>query len=251
LKFLPLRPFLDVSDCAISEISQAKNAQQNLPAAPCDQHRVTRFHRNPDPAWSSVSGRSETGELAPRNWAKALDRARAIPDGWYRAQSLATVAEHAPEERVLDILNEAVKAADACHDEYGMVAVRSWPLQVAFKRGRISFAERERERAIELAASVQPLASRAYAMQCLWGGCYAADPRHAKPVWEAIRSLCHPDRSWRAARLYRHIADIRAYYENKGAAHTVILAMPEGKARAKLARRFGLAADEKAPKGLQ
>ena len=212
---------------------------------------MSRYHRNPDPRWTSVEGRSETERLAPKDWAKALDRARAIQDGWYRAQSLATVAEHAPEDRVLDILKEAVKAADTCHDEYGMVAVRSWPLEVAFRRGRISFAERERERAIELAASVQPLASRAFALQYLWGGCYMIAPHHAAPVWQAILSLCHPDRSWRAARLYRHIADVRTHYENKGAAITVIRAMPEGKARAKLARRLGLVADEKAPKGLQ
>ena len=213
---------------------------------------MTRFHRNPEPAQSSVYGRSETEQLAPRDWAKALDRARAIRDGWYRAQSLATVAEHAPEDRVLDILKEAVKAADTCHDEYGMVAVRSWPLQVAFKRGRISFAERERDRAIELAARIEPLASRAFALQYLWGGCYIGAPRYAEPVWQAVKSLCNPDRSWRAARLYRHIAEIREFYEpGKGAAIAVIRAMPEGKARAKLARRLGLAGDEIAPKGLQ
>lgn len=196
---------------------------------------------------ASVDGRGEVSRIAPRDWTKALDRARTIPDGWYRAQALATVAEHAPDARVLDILNEAVKAANACHDEYGMVAVLSWPLQVAFKRGRIAFAERERDRAIELAASVEPLASRAYALQCLWGGCYSGGSRYATPVWQAILSLCHPDRSWRAARLYRHIADIRTHYEGgKAAAITIIRAMPEGKARTKLARRFGLEADDKA-----
>jgi hypothetical protein len=212
----------------------------------------TRTTRSPDPSWTSVDGRSEVERLAPKDWAKALDRARKIPDGWYRAQSLATVAEHAPTERVRDVLNEAVKAADACHDGYGMVAVRSWPIEAAFKRGHISFAERERNRAIEIAASVEPRASRAFALQYLWGGCYMGGPRYAEPVWLAIRSLCHPDHNWRAARLYRHIAEVRAHYEGgKGAAMTVVRAMPEGKARAKLARRFGLEANEKAPKGLQ
>ena len=47
-------------------------------------------------------------------------------------------------------------------------------------------------------------------------------------------------------------AEIREFYEpGKGAAIAVIRAMPEGKARAKLARRLGLAGDEIAPKGLQ
>jgi hypothetical protein len=213
---------------------------------------MSRHQRSREPRWTSVCGRSETEQLAPKDWAKALERARAIPDGWYRAQALSTVAQFAPEPRVLDILNEAVTAANACHDEYGTVAVMSWPVQVAFERGRMSFAERERDRASTLAALVEPLASRAFAMQCLWGGCYIGSADFAEPVWRAILQLCHPDHSWRAARLYRHIAEIREYYEpDTGAAITVIRAMPEGKARARLARRLGLVADEKAPKGLQ
>ncbi len=188
---------------------------------------------------ASVRGRGEAQQAAPKDWSSALDLARKIPDGWYRAQALATVAEHAPEARLLDILNEAVKAANACHDEYGMVAVLSWPLQIAFQRGRISFAERERDRAIALAPQIEPLASRAFALQYLWGGCYIGGPDHAEPVWRAILKHCHPDWNWRAARLYRHIAEVLDS-RNPGTAIKVICAMPEGKARTKLARRFGL-----------
>lgn len=142
---------------------------------------------------------------------------------------------------MLDVLNESMQAADACHDEYGMVAVRSWPLQTAFERGRISFAERERDRAIKLAPQIEPLASRAFALSLLWGGCYVGGPSHADPVWQAIVALCPPDLSWRAARLYRQIAKVLDSRQ-PGAAIEVINAMPEGKARARLARRFGLAA---------
>ncbi len=189
---------------------------------------------------ASVDGRRRVSDLAPADWSRALEIARKIPDGWYRAQALATIAQHAPESGVLDILNEAVKAADTCHDEYGMVAVRSWPLQVAFARGRVSFGESERDRAIALAPQIEPLASRAFALQSLWGGCYIGGPQHAKPVWDAILRLCPPDRSWRAAQLYRHIAEVLEA-RGPGSAIKVIRAMPEGKARAKLARRFGLA----------
>ena len=121
-----------------------------------------------------------------------------------------------------------------------MVAVLSWPLEVAFKRGRISFAERERDRAIKLAPQIEPLASRAFALQSLWGGCYIGGSKYAEPVWQAVLAHCPPDRSWRAARLYRHIAEVREHYERGGAALRVLRAMPAGKARAKLARRFRL-----------
>lgn len=189
---------------------------------------------------TSVHGRGDVQDVAPADWSRAREIARNIPDGWYRAQALATVAEHAVEARVLEVLQEAARAANACHDVYGRVAVLSWPLQVAFQRGRISFAERERDRAIALAPQIEPLASRAFALQVLWGGCYLGAPRHAEPVWGAILKLCPPDRSWRAARVYRHIAMVLDS-RDPGAASKVIDAMPEGKARAKLARRFGLA----------
>jgi hypothetical protein len=189
---------------------------------------------------ASVRGRGDAQDLAPADWSKALEIARKIPDGWYRAQALAAVAAHAPEPWVLDILEEAVKAANTCHDEYGMVAVLSWPLQVAFQRGRIVFAERERDRAIALAPRIEPLTSRAFALQSLWGGCYIGGPQYAAPVWRAILRLCPPDRSWRAARLYRHIAQV-LNSRDPGAAIKVIRAMPEGKARTRLAQRFGFA----------
>jgi hypothetical protein len=208
--------------------------------------------RSPRPAPESIDGRWRVGQTAPTDWSRALGLARKIPDGWYRAQSLATVAEHAPNSEVPGILNEAVQAANACHDEYGMIAVLAWPLEVAFKRGRISFALTERDRAITLAERIEPLASRAFALQCLWGCCYSAGSAYAEPVWQAILRFCPPDRSWRAARLYRHIAEVREHHEpGSGAAIAVIRAMPEGKARAKLARRLGLQADEQAPKALQ
>jgi hypothetical protein len=204
--------------------------------------------RSPHPAPESIDGRARVGQIAPADWSRALGLGRKIPDGWYRAQSLATVARHAPAGEVPAILNEAVQAANACHDKYGTVAVLAWPLDVAFRRGFAAFAERERDRAIELAAMIEPLASRAFALRSLWGACYSAGRDYAEPVWQAILRLCPPDRSWRAARLYRHVAEVREHHERGGAAIAVIRTMPEGKARAKLARRLGLETEAQAPR---
>lgn len=188
--------------------------------------------------FTSVHGHSEVEKLAPRDWMGALVRARQIPDCWYRAQALSTVARYVPDSAVLSVLDESIEAAGTCADVYRQVAVLSWPLEIAFKRGLVDWAERERDRAIALAPAIEPAASRAFAMQILWGGCYIGGPAFATPVWRAILSFCPPDRSWRAARLYRHIAEV---LESRapGAAAGVIEAMPAGKARAKLARRFG------------
>ena len=183
-------------------------------------------------------GRMRAGPLAPTDTGEALEAARACPDAWYRVQALASVAEHA--RLALPILEEAAREARSCHDAYGMVAVMAWPLGVAFKQGRLGFAERELKNCLALASRIEPRASQAYALEILWSACFAVDPSHAEPVWSRILELCRPDHSWRAARLYLHIAEVEDS-RNPGAAAAVIRAMAPGKTRAWLERRFGLA----------
>jgi hypothetical protein len=111
---------------------------------------------------------------------------------------------------------------------------------VAFQRDRLGFAERELKKCLALAPQIEPLASRAYALEALWTRCFAAGPSHAEPAWQRILELCNPDHSWRAARLYLHIAQAQDRH-NPGAAAAVIRSMAPGKARSRLERRFGLA----------
>ena len=162
------------------------------------------------------------------------------PDAWRRAQALSDIAQHTPEPFVEKVLREAVAAAYEGREAYKIVAVMSWPLEAALKRGHDSFAALERDKVLLLAPTVEPRASRAYALQLLWGACSAAGDRFAEPVWRAILRLCDPDHNWREARLYRHIAEV-IESRRPGAAAEVIAAMPTGRARAKLERRFGLA----------
>jgi len=184
-------------------------------------------------------GRQRAGQLAPTDTARALQAARGCPDAWYRVQALASVAEHAGASQALSILEEAEREAQSCHDAYGTVAVMAWPIRVALKQGRLAYAERELKRCLELAARIEPRNSQAYALETLWRACFAEHPSHAAPVWRRILELCHPDHSWRAARLYLHIAEIQ--HEHDRGAAAVIRAMPPGKARSWLERRFQLA----------
>lgn len=199
-----------------------------------------RYPHAPSPTTASVIGRRRAGQLAPSDTDQALAAARACPDAWYRVQALASVAEHAEQRLVLSILKEAAREAQACHDAYGMVAVMAWPLRIAFMRKLPGFAEPELAKCLALASRVEPRASQAYAMETLWQACFAVDARHAEPVWRRILELCHPDCSWRAARLYLHVAQAQDS-RRPGAAAEVIAAMPVGKARTALERRFQLA----------
>jgi hypothetical protein len=105
----------------------------------------------------------------------------------------------------------------------------AWPLRAAFRRQQTAFAERAVKSCLALAGGIEPLASRAYALEALWRCCFEANAGLAELVWQRILQLCHPDRSWRAAR------------RNPGAAAAVVRAMAPGKARGWLERRFGLA----------
>lgn len=176
----------------------------------------------------------------PLDLKRALMQAGKNPDAWRRAQALSDLAERVPEFFVEKVLREAVAAAYQGRDAYKVVAVMSWPLEAALKRGCDSFAAAERDKILQLAPTVEPRASRAFALQLLWGGCYAGGERFAEPVWRAILRLCNPDHNWREARLYQHIAEVKES-RRPGAAAEVIAAMPMGKTRAKLERRFGLA----------
>jgi hypothetical protein len=158
------------------------------------------------PTMASVHGRAEVERIAPTDPARALALAHAIPDAWYRAQALSCVAEHARESSVRSIAGQAIAAAYDCSDADNTLAVMSWPLRAAWSRGRQAYARAELDRVLRLAPEVEPLASRIFALDCLWSGCNAADDAFAEPIWRTILRLCNPDRHWRAARLYRHIA---------------------------------------------
>ena len=197
------------------------------------------YPHTPTPSRASLTGRHLAGQLAPTDTGKALQAARGCPDAWYRVQALASVAEHADQRLVPSILEEAAREAQSCHDTYGTVAVMAWPLGVAFRQGQLNFAGRELKKCLTLASRVEAPASQAYALEILWTACFAAGPGHAEPVWNRILELCHPDHSWRAARLYLHIAEIRNA-RAPGDAARVIRAMRPGKTRSWLERRFGL-----------
>jgi hypothetical protein len=180
----------------------------------------------------SVDGRGRARELAAKNPQQAIEIARAIPDAWYRCQALTEIAEHAPADRFPELFYEAIAAAQIAPDAYQTVAVMRWPLRAAIDRGRADLAERELAGVLARVPSVTPMASRAYALELLWRSCFAGGRPLRGPIWKAIVAHVHPDRSWRAARLYRLIAcDL-----GPGGRPRVIAAMPDGKARRKIER---------------
>ena len=190
------------------------------------------------PKRESVVNRGQASRLAARQPQRAIELARTIPDGWYRCQAMATIAAEAREPALVDrALVEARAAAAAADDSYQRAAVLAFAIAAAIRRARRELADAMLRDALALIPSVEPMASRASALDLLWS-MLAADGDRAMQdmVLAAATAHVHPDRSWRARRLYRRIvADLAR--DRPDQAEALIRAMPEGKARAFIERR--------------
>jgi len=71
--------------------------------------------------------RDESCDLAKVRPLEALNKAREIPDPWFRAQALSWVARFIDTNPV-SIAAEAGMAAADCDDDYKKSAVRAWEI---------------------------------------------------------------------------------------------------------------------------
>lgn len=191
------------------------------------------------PQWESVVNRGQACALAAGQPHRAFDLAQTIPDGWYRCQAMAQVAQDAPPDLAEQAFREARRAAAQSFDNYQRAGVLAYVVTAAFAGGRRDLVNDILADAFALIPAVEPMASRAYALNLLWSTiAYHGDGELRRLVIAEVLAHVHPDRSWRARRLYREIADWLAERDPRKA-KAVIAAMPPGKSRAYLERRFG------------
>ncbi len=80
---------------------------------------------------ADVQGRTRVGLLALTDPREALELARAIKHPWYRCQSLAKVADYySTKKQRLEILREALNAAQTQKDINRVVSVSAWPRRI-------------------------------------------------------------------------------------------------------------------------
>src|SRR5262249_36365349 len=132
---------------------------------------------------------------------------------------------------------QARAAAAASYAASQRSGVLAYAITAALGRGRKDLASAMLEDALAILASVEPMASRAYALHLLWSTlAHNGDAKMREAVIVALQAHVHPDRSWRARRLYRDIVDWLAARDPRKA-DAIAGAMPDGKARAYLQRR--------------
>ena len=188
------------------------------------------------PKRESVVNRGQATRLAASSPQRAFELARTIPDGWYRCQAMSEIARVAADPLSERAFKEARAAAAAGDDDYQRAAVLAFAITAALARGRVGLAQNMLADALALIPSVEPVASRAYALHLLWRACFTAGQSFREPIWQATLAHVHPDRSWRAARLFREIARMQHEATGPAGRARVIAAMPDGKARRKIER---------------
>jgi len=193
--------------------------------------------KNFRPRQESVVNRGMACSLAATQPERAFAIAASIPDGWYRCQAMTAVGRNKSGPLADKAFAAARTAAAAGDDAYQQAAVLCGTLHAALDCKRAELAKVVLQDILRLIPVVEPMASRAFALSWLWRvACTAGDARMRHMVVDTVVGYCHPDRSWRAARLYRELAAGLAWYR-PDLAEALIRAMPPGKARTSLERR--------------
>jgi hypothetical protein len=196
------------------------------------RERQQRF----SPKRESAVNRGAASRLAAGHPKRAFEIALAIPDGGYRCQAMSEIGRVAADPLSERAFKEARAAAAAGDDDYQRAAVLAFAITAALGRGRAALAQDMLADALALIPSVAPVASRAYAFHLLWSACFTGGESFREPIWQAIVAHVHPDRNWRAARLYREIGRMAHEASGSKGRARVIAAMPDGKARRKIER---------------
>ncbi len=176
-------------------------------------------------------------DMAAVDFYKALPLARVVSDPWYRCQALAGVARFAPDDRVVDVADEAYAAAKGGRNAYKISAAAAWPIRALVERGKISEAQRMLAQSLEEAGRIEQPVSKVDALELLlhatWFG--SGDTRLA--ALEALIAACQSANSWKAGRCLRDTALLLAS-EDKAYAQRIVQSMPQGIYKRQAQRQF-------------
>ncbi|MEO7678422.1 MAG: hypothetical protein ABIV39_16815 [Verrucomicrobiota bacterium] len=151
---------------------------------------------------SATSQRDQTFALAKRDPQKALQKALAIPDPWFKAQALSCVARFTDEDPI-KVATQAASAASDCSDDFKKTAVRAWEIAALAERKLITEARKALHTALIQSRSVIPFSSRAEALMLLLQASFRISHEDARGVAEELKNSCGNDSHWRCKRAVR------------------------------------------------
>lgn len=188
---------------------------------------------------SATEERDIATQIAETDSPKALLMARQVSEPWFRCQALAAVARYGPDERVVEIAEEAVSAALTFTDFYKKVAATAWPLRALIERGQEQKALQLLPELLQLSLQIENPVSRTDALFLLWQAFFAV--RGHAAVLEPLLQSC--SQHWKADYTLRQIVMILASHD-VAEAEKLAASMPEGKYKRQAHRRLSEGARE-------
>jgi hypothetical protein len=159
---------------------------------------------------SATVQRNQASALAKRDSRKALEKARSIPDPWFRSQALAAVVRYTKDDPIA-IARQATKAASECDDQYKKTAVRAWEIAALAERKLAAEARKGLTSAMKQSQSVIPLSSRAEALLLLLlQAALRISNEDAGRVAEQLKKSCGQESHWRCKRAIREADKLMA-----------------------------------------
>ena len=146
--------------------------------------------------------RDQVAQLAKTNVAKAAELAEKIDDPWFQAQAWSHLARRA--DKPLPFARKAAKAAAQGRDDYQKSAVRAWEIAALAERKLKLQARRSLSEALELAASVTPVSSKAESLLLLFQAALKISRQDAAEAAEILRKACSSSH-WRAVRARKNV----------------------------------------------
>ena len=149
--------------------------------------------------------RDQVADLAKTDPKKGIEIVKKISDPWFQAQAWSHLARWANEP--LRFARHATESAIKTKDDYQKSAVRAWEVVALAERGYHEQAREALKEAVELAASVTPLPSRAESLLLLFQAAFKISKDDAARVTEVLNASCAPTH-WRAKRALKEAASM-------------------------------------------
>jgi hypothetical protein len=180
--------------------------------------------------------RDHVGQLAQRDFPQARARARAIPDGFLRAQALAWVARYAPAAEVIACAREALEAARQAEDPYQQVAAAAWAVRALAERDHPGEAHDTITQVLARAPSIANPVSRVDGLFLIWQAAYPLGAAIRGSVLAPLLTAASGAESWKPQRVLQSIVFMLPP-EDRALAESVIAAMAPGKYQRSAVRR--------------
>jgi hypothetical protein len=141
--------------------------------------------------------RDQVAKLAKTDPEKGIEISKKIVDPWFQAQAWSHLTRWA--DNPLRFSRHAAKSATKTKDDYQKSAVRAWEVAALAERGYQDQARKSLKEAVDLAASVSPLPSRAEALFLLFQSAFKISNDEAMKVEQVMISSC-TQTHWRVKR---------------------------------------------------